>query len=227
MFPKIRSFSALLLVALPGSLLAAGPNPPPSHGGRSRISSFPLGGARIGPPRFGGFHPGGFRFGGSGFGRFHAGFGYRPFYGPYRASWYRRSYHPFYPFFTYYPYLPGTVYPVLLYPYLLGVPDYSRSDENDEPEDDNSMPPESRRRRPKDRVAHIKVEAPADAAVWFDGHRTRATGPVRRFHSPPLAPRRQYDYKIRAVWTDRGRKVTQTQEITVSAGSWLTVKFPQ
>jgi uncharacterized protein (TIGR03000 family) len=67
---------------------------------------------------------------------------------------------------------------------------------------------------------------PANAEVWFEGIKMRATGPVRLFHSPPLQRGLRYAYTIRARWRQAGRTVTQTQEVTVSAGSNTRVTFP-
>jgi uncharacterized protein (TIGR03000 family) len=74
--------------------------------------------------------------------------------------------------------------------------------------------------------AHITVKVPANAEVWFDGEKTTSTGTVREFNTPPLKPGVQFTYDIQARWEDNGRPVTQSQRVTVSAGSDITVTFP-
>jgi hypothetical protein len=43
-----------------------------------------------------------------------------------------------------------------------------------------------------DARARITVTVPRNAEVWFDGSQTRATGTVRDYQSPPLAPGNRY-----------------------------------
>ena len=77
-----------------------------------------------------------------------------------------------------------------------------------------------------DTSAHISVAVPAGARVWFGGAPTTSTGPAREYISPALAPGRQYTYEVRARWNDNGQDVTQTQQVTVSAGAHVNVAFP-
>jgi uncharacterized protein (TIGR03000 family) len=70
------------------------------------------------------------------------------------------------------------------------------------------------------------VPVPAGADVWVDGSNTYSAGPVRELQSPPLAPGTNYKYQIRARWKEDGREVTQTQQVSVSAGAHVRVKFP-
>jgi uncharacterized protein (TIGR03000 family) len=74
--------------------------------------------------------------------------------------------------------------------------------------------------------AHITVRVPPSAEVWFEGHKTDATGNVREFTSPPLTPGRQFTYTVRARWDDNGRPVEQSRQVDVSAGSHADVSFP-
>jgi uncharacterized protein (TIGR03000 family) len=87
--------------------------------------------------------------------------------------------------------------------------------------------PEPRRveEPPIDRVAHIAVRAVADAEIWFGTQKTRQTGALREFVSPPLTPGQDYTYEVRARWTDDGKEMVQTRRITVSAGAWKTLDF--
>jgi uncharacterized protein (TIGR03000 family) len=73
--------------------------------------------------------------------------------------------------------------------------------------------------------AHITLEAPADARVWFDGTATKSTGPVREFYTPPLTPGSHYRYDVRAQWNENGHEVTQTQQVEVTPGAQAIVNF--
>jgi uncharacterized protein (TIGR03000 family) len=77
-----------------------------------------------------------------------------------------------------------------------------------------------------DTTAHITVTVPANAEVWFDGSQTNATGTMRAYQSPPLAPGSRYAYDIRARWNENGMEMTQTQRVQVMAGSRVRVDFP-
>jgi uncharacterized protein (TIGR03000 family) len=78
-----------------------------------------------------------------------------------------------------------------------------------------------------DRAAYIVVGVPtADAEIWFQGQKTRRTGKVREFKSPPLAPGMSYTYAIRARWRENGQEVTQTRTVPVRAGQHVRVDFP-
>jgi uncharacterized protein (TIGR03000 family) len=76
-------------------------------------------------------------------------------------------------------------------------------------------------------TVHVTVRSPADAEVWFGGQKTRQTGTVRRFVSPPLTPGQEYTYEVVARWMDKGRQVVQSRHIDVSAGSSKVVDFSQ
>jgi uncharacterized protein (TIGR03000 family) len=77
-----------------------------------------------------------------------------------------------------------------------------------------------------DTAAHIEVKVPACAEVWFEGTKTRTTGPVRHYVSPPLTPGQDYSYDIRARWTDPDGKVEDlTRDVLVGAGGQVVVNF--
>jgi uncharacterized protein (TIGR03000 family) len=77
-----------------------------------------------------------------------------------------------------------------------------------------------------DNRAHIEVHVPAaDAKIFFDGDSTYLQGIDRSFASPPLDPGRTFSYKIKAEWTENGKKVDRTQDVAVSAGQTATVDF--
>jgi uncharacterized protein (TIGR03000 family) len=77
-----------------------------------------------------------------------------------------------------------------------------------------------------DDTAHVTVRVPARARLWFDGAATTSTGPVREFQSPALEPGQWYGYVLRAVWEENGKEVSQTQRVSVTAGSRVRVDFP-
>jgi uncharacterized protein (TIGR03000 family) len=68
-------------------------------------------------------------------------------------------------------------------------------------------------------AAYITLRVPAGAEVWFDGARTRQTGPVRQYSSPPLSPGRTYTYQVRVRWEEGGKAVEQTRRIKVQANA--------
>ena len=75
-------------------------------------------------------------------------------------------------------------------------------------------------------AAHVEVVLPsADAQVWFQGKKTKRSGKVREFESPPLTPGASYAYQVRATWMDGDEPVTQTRTIPVRAGERVRVDF--
>jgi uncharacterized protein (TIGR03000 family) len=80
--------------------------------------------------------------------------------------------------------------------------------------------------RPPDTTARITVRVPANAEVWFDETKTTSTGSDREYQTPALQLGHQYAYQVRARWMENGREVTQTQKVSVTAGSRPDVTFP-
>jgi len=76
-----------------------------------------------------------------------------------------------------------------------------------------------------DRLAHIEVRVPANAEVFFDGHKTNQNGSVRYFESPELDPNQNFTYSVRARWNENGQDVERTKQITVRAGQTEMVDF--
>ena len=64
----------------------------------------------------------------------------------------------------------------------------------------------------------FEVLLPAEAVLEVNGEPTRATGPMRRFQSPPLAEGEAWPCTLRAVW--RGKSVTR--RLSLRAGSPAT-----
>ena len=75
--------------------------------------------------------------------------------------------------------------------------------------------------------AHIIVQAPPDAELWFDGNLTKQTGTERNFVTPTLNPGKNYSYAVRVRWMQNGKAVEQFQMATVQAGGQARVQFPQ
>jgi len=76
-----------------------------------------------------------------------------------------------------------------------------------------------------DNKAHIWVRVPANAEIWIDGIKTKQTGEIRYFFSPPLTPGKKYSYQLRLRWTQDGKPVEQTQRLFVQAGEVIRRDF--
>jgi uncharacterized protein (TIGR03000 family) len=215
-------------------------------GGGGHFGGF--GGGHIGGSRGVG-HIGGYR--GGYYGGYRGGYygGYRGgYYGGYRGG-YRHNYYGSYPYYYgSYPYSYGS------YPYSYGSYPYYSLDSGSGSVDSGSYgavapaytdgfspngtssgsyaayyPPVVTRDTDSaeaDTTVHITVNVPADAEIWFEGHKTTSTGPVRDFESPPLTSGTRYTYEIRARWPENGHEVTQTKHVEVTAGAHINVSFP-
>ena len=73
--------------------------------------------------------------------------------------------------------------------------------------------------------AYLEVYVPANARLTIDNVKTRQTGPVRRFESPPLVPGQGYTYHLKAVWTERGKEIASEKDVRVVAGRETKVEF--
>jgi len=216
MFRKMLSYGGLLLLVGAAILVAPGSSQAAVHGGAH------FGGGHFGGAHFGGAHFGGAHFGGAHFGGFrgsgiirgsHFGFPRSNFFGPFRSGYYGGyGYYPNYG--GYYPYYGD----YSAYPSDLSVPGYNTEDYG--PAEAAVTPVQP------DPTAHITVNVPPDAAVWFEGTRTTSTGSVREFQSPPLTSGSRYSYTVRARWDNNGQEVTQSQQVTVTAGAHIDVTFP-
>jgi len=156
---------------------------------------------------FGGAHFGGAPFGGFPGGLYHGVYPFRPAYGGYRG-WSNPGWYPYRPYWGYY----GSYryYGSYDYPYYDSYSEY-------DPVYSGSTY----------QTALVTVTVPADAKVWFDSSTaTSATGRVRQFVTPPLAPGRQYTYWVRARWNDNGQEVNQLQPVEVTPGARINVRFP-
>jgi uncharacterized protein (TIGR03000 family) len=78
-------------------------------------------------------------------------------------------------------------------------------------------------------AAMINMHVPADAKVFFgdmEGSNAQ-TGTDRRFVSPPLEPGSNYQYQLRAQWTENGQTVNRTKTVDVRANQTVNVDFMQ
>jgi uncharacterized protein (TIGR03000 family) len=250
MFRKTFSFGGLLLLA--GAVVFATPGRSQAQrggGGHAGGGHFGggahFGGAHFGGTHFGGTHLGGVHLGGYGGGIYHGGiyhggyhyghpyahYGYRhfyPYYGSYGYSYpYYGSYGYSYPYYDTYPYAwsSPTYDGDYSNAYGYAAPYYGDSATSDvgSYQGFDSLAPVG---DPSDNTAHLTVNVPANARVWFSGVLTTSTGPVREFQSPPLTAGHRYDYEVRARWNENGHEVTQTQHVPVTPGAHVRVDFP-
>jgi len=77
---------------------------------------------------------------------------------------------------------------------------------------------------PADRAV-LALQVPADAKIWVQGEATKQDGAVRTFVSPPLEPGKTYTYAVKAQWTENGKPVEQSQNVTVRAGNRSQLLF--
>jgi len=213
--------AALLWAA--GPALARGPGGGGHGGGGFHGGGFHGGGFHGGGFHGGGFHGGGFR--GDHFGRFDHGFGRGfgfgglGFYGGYPNSYGYGTYPYYYDSYGASPYYSGDY----------SAPDYSYPDVQpyvatpSVPQTMNTVPSTT-----TDTTAHIDVRLPASAEVWVEGAKTKQTGSLRHFVSPPLTPGQDFTYDIRARWTDEnGHVVDLTRHVPVHAGSQVMENFTE
>ena len=78
-----------------------------------------------------------------------------------------------------------------------------------------------------DNSAEVDVRLPADADLWFEGHKTAQTGTDRSFRSPELEPGQDYVYEVHARWAADGKPVDDTRKVSVHAGDHVVVNFTQ
>lgn len=234
MFPKTTlPFSVLVLLVAGVMLVAAPAQALPQHGVHHvipHVGGVHVGGFHGGVFPGGGIHAGGFVHGG---GFSHPGSAFH-----HSGNFFIRSFAPRYGYSYGYPYgygySSGYAYPSMNYVAPTYVyPDYGSGLAY--PADarlyqqaallDNAGSTGSGVEQ-RNAPAVITVQVPADADVWFGDWKAQATGTTRTFDSPPLTPGQRYHYEIKALWKENGRDVTQAQDVDVTAGSDVTIRFP-
>jgi uncharacterized protein (TIGR03000 family) len=236
MFRRILFVGGTLLAAAALVFLTPAPGQAAPRGG-FRPGGFSAGGFRAGGFRAGGFYAGGFRAGGFHYAGYrYGGLHYHPYhwghYRPYYGGSY--SYYPYsYDSYPYYGYSSGysggsSAYnPGYSSLYYQSVPSYYDGAMSGgwapggyQATGAPAIP------APAGDVARLTVTVPADARVWIDDVLRTPTGSVREFCSPPLDPGSRYTYTIRARWDDNGCEVTQKQQVVLTPGAHLVVRFP-
>jgi uncharacterized protein (TIGR03000 family) len=76
-----------------------------------------------------------------------------------------------------------------------------------------------------DDKARIWMRVPENAQIWVEGVKTKQTGELRYFFSPPLTPGKRYSYRVRLRWTKNGKVMEENQRLIVSAGSRILRDF--
>ena len=77
----------------------------------------------------------------------------------------------------------------------------------------------------RDTRAHIWLRVPTDAEVWFDGIKTKQTGALRHYFSPPLTTGKSYSYQVQVRWQKDGKTIEQKRRIDVRAGESLQLNL--
>jgi uncharacterized protein (TIGR03000 family) len=229
MLHKAISLAGLLLLAGATVLVTPGSSQAQHRGGGSHFvgshgGSFHGGGFRGGGFRHSSIRQGSFRHGSFHGGNFHhRGFHHDGFHHD-GGRWWYPGYYGYYPYYGYYGYSPYS-YDVPSYDWPSRAYDsgYYGSYEGVTPAYPDGYSPVTAQ---PDTSAHVTLSAPADAVIWFNDSKTTSTGSVREYHSPRLTPGIQYTYEIRARWNENGQEVTQTQQVKVTAGAHVSVKFP-
>lgn len=88
-----------------------------------------------------------------------------------------------------------------------------------------NLPPGEHMPSPRTDVAELVVNVPDDAEVWIEGVKMKQTGTRRRFTSPTLMPGVSYAYEVRATWTQNGRQVSDSNQVTLHAGDRASLTF--
>jgi uncharacterized protein (TIGR03000 family) len=78
-----------------------------------------------------------------------------------------------------------------------------------------------------DNKAHLWLRVPKNAEIWVNGVKTKQTGELRHFFSPPLTSGKKYGYQMRLRWMKDGKAVEETQRILVQPGQTIRRDFTQ
>jgi uncharacterized protein (TIGR03000 family) len=175
------------------------------------------GGRGWGGGGWGGYGWGGYGWGGRGWGGY--GWGGYPYYGGY-SSYYYPDYGYSYPDYGYsspdygnYGYYGSTYSYPNNYAY--------------QPADDSDYPTAGGEEfsRGTGNEVYLRVQVPSNAQLWVDGQRTRQSGPMRTFVSPPLNGTGDFTYNLRAEWNQGGQTVTRNKDVVVHPGEQVTVNM--
>src|SRR5262245_25736275 len=169
-------------------------------------------------------------------GSFNGGFNARNLsYGPAEHAWYGHYYMPGHPWHINDPELSlwwPRASPGFTPMYLTSKPDATATPEPT-PKFVPLTPPATPRLAPGSAsangsadTAQIIVRLPhADGEVWLNGRKITQSGTARSFTTPPLQPGQSYSYQVEVAWRQDGRLVTESQSVSVSAGSAVALNF--
>jgi uncharacterized protein (TIGR03000 family) len=88
-----------------------------------------------------------------------------------------------------------------------------------------SPTPKEVRAVPQTSPAIISVQLPADATLYFDGMKMKATSTNRVFTTPALDPAKTFFYNIKAEVEQDGQLVSTTHRVQFRAGQRVQVSF--
>lgn len=83
--------------------------------------------------------------------------------------------------------------------------------------------PSSKGTTRQDTRAHIWLRVPDNAEVKFGGAKTKQTGSLRYYFTPPLAAGKSYSYQVNVRWQKDGKPVERKRRIAVHAGESVQV----
>ena len=67
------------------------------------------------------------------------------------------------------------------------------------------------------------IKLPGEAVLEIQGAKTKQTGEVRRFQSPPLTIGARYTYTFKAVWKEGDKEITRERSVVVQPGTEVVV----
>jgi uncharacterized protein (TIGR03000 family) len=79
-------------------------------------------------------------------------------------------------------------------------------------------PPENKAPQTEKKPGTLKVFVPPFAELEIEGYKTRSTGEVRTFATPPLEPGKKYTYTLKLSWMEGSRRVTRMAVADLRAG---------
>ncbi len=69
----------------------------------------------------------------------------------------------------------------------------------------------------------LDIRVPSSAEVTVNGEKMTATGATRQFTSTALTTGQSYEYKVKATWTEDGKKMTKEKTVQAQPGQRTTV----
>jgi uncharacterized protein (TIGR03000 family) len=94
---------------------------------------------------------------------------------------------------------------------------------HDSHHEDNGHEGDAARKSSDTRVARVVVKVPENAKVYLQDQPMSLSGKVRKFVSPKLDPKREYEYTVRVELDRDGQTLTKTATARVKAGQRVEV----